>query len=122
MRVIDLGSGAGDMSFVVADVVGASGEVVGLERAPEAIAEATVRAERLHLANVRFVQGDIHNQFDEGGFDALVRRLVLMYVADPSAVLKTQAWPCAPVASWRRSSSTSDPLVRFLQPSWRVRR
>jgi predicted methyltransferase len=43
MRVLDLGSGAGDMSFVVADLVGDGGEVVGVERAAEAIAEATVR-------------------------------------------------------------------------------
>jgi tRNA A58 N-methylase Trm61 len=34
MRVLDLGSGAGDMSFVVADIVGDSGEVVGIDAAP----------------------------------------------------------------------------------------
>jgi tRNA A58 N-methylase Trm61 len=39
MRVLDLGAGAGDMSFVVAEVVGPSGEVVGIERGPEAVAE-----------------------------------------------------------------------------------
>ena len=91
MRVLDLGSGAGDMSFVVADVVGHAGEVDGLERAPEAIAEATARAERQSRANVRFVEGDIHDRYDDGVFDAVVCRLVLMYVADPSVVLKTQA-------------------------------
>ena len=91
MRVLDLGSGAGDMSFVVADVVGGAGEVVGLERAPEAIAEASTRAERHGCANVRFVQGDVHDRFDDGVFDAVVCRLVLMYVPDPSAVLRAQA-------------------------------
>ena len=34
------------MSFVVADVVGDGGEVVGVERAVEAVEEATVRVER----------------------------------------------------------------------------
>jgi ubiquinone/menaquinone biosynthesis C-methylase UbiE len=53
MRVLDLGSGAGDMSFVAADVVGSSGEVVGLERAPEAVAHATARAGRRGLVNSR---------------------------------------------------------------------
>jgi ubiquinone/menaquinone biosynthesis C-methylase UbiE len=91
MRVLDLGSGAGDMAFVAADVVGGSGEVVGIERAPEAVAEATARADRLERANVRFVPGDIHDPLDDGIFDALVCRLVLMYVPDPSAVLRTQA-------------------------------
>jgi 2-polyprenyl-3-methyl-5-hydroxy-6-metoxy-1,4-benzoquinol methylase len=96
MRVLDLGSGAGDMSFVVADVVGQDGEVVGLERAPEAIAEASARAERQGRANVRFVPGDIHDRFDDGSVDAVVCRLVLMYVPDPSAVLRTQAGAVRP--------------------------
>jgi SAM-dependent methyltransferase len=98
MRVLDLGSGAEDMSFVVADVVGHAGDVDGLERAPEAVAEATVRAERQGRANVRFVQGDIHDRYDEGVFDAVVCRLVLMYVADPSAV---NALNPIPFRSWR---------------------
>jgi ubiquinone/menaquinone biosynthesis C-methylase UbiE len=91
MRVLDLGSGAGDMSFVVADVVGGDGEVVGLERATEAVAQATARSGRRALANTRFVSGDIREAVDDGPFDAVVGRLVLMYVPDPSAVLQTQA-------------------------------
>jgi ubiquinone/menaquinone biosynthesis C-methylase UbiE len=91
MRVLDLGSGAGDMSFVVADIVGDSGEVVGIDAAPEAVAEATARAERLGRANVRFFLRDIHHAVDEGAFDAVVCRLVLMWVPDPAAVLRTQA-------------------------------
>jgi ubiquinone/menaquinone biosynthesis C-methylase UbiE len=85
MRVLDLGSGAGDMSFVVADVVGSAGTVIGVERSPEALAEATAKTERVGRANVRFVPGDIHAAVDDGAFDAVVCRLVLMYVPDPSA-------------------------------------
>lgn len=91
MRVLDLGSGVGDMSFAVADVVGSTGDVVGVERASKAIEGATVRARRLGHRNVRFVLGDVHDAFDGGGFDALVCRLVLMYVPDPSTVLRIQA-------------------------------
>jgi SAM-dependent methyltransferase len=91
MRVLDLGSGAGDMSFVVADVVGPTGEVVGIERAPEAVALAKERAQRRALMNVRFVLGDIHDSSGTDLFDAVVCRLVLMYVTDPSAVLRTHA-------------------------------
>jgi SAM-dependent methyltransferase len=91
MRVLDLGSGAGDMSFVVADVVGGGGEVVGVERAPEAVAAATARAERLERGTVRFVLGDIHDALDQGRFDAVVCRLVLMYVPNPAVVLRAQA-------------------------------
>jgi SAM-dependent methyltransferase len=90
MCVLDLGSGAGDMSFVVADVVGGGGEVVGVERAPEAVVAATAGAELLGWGNVRFVLGDIHNAIDHEPFDAVVCRLVLMYVPDPAAVLRAQ--------------------------------
>jgi ubiquinone/menaquinone biosynthesis C-methylase UbiE len=98
MRVLDLGSGAGDMSFVVADVVGPAGEVVGIERAPEGVAHASARARRRGLANVRFVVGDIRDALDCGPFDAVVGRLVLMYVPDPSAVLRTHATALRPGA------------------------
>jgi Methyltransferase domain len=56
-----------------------------------AVAEATARAERLGRANVRFFLRDIHHAVDEGAFDAVVCRLVLMWVPDPAAVLRTQA-------------------------------
>ena len=58
MRVLDVGTGRGDVAFLVADLVGASGAVVGVDRAGEAIAVARGRAERAALANVSFVQGD----------------------------------------------------------------
>lgn len=91
MRVLDLGSGAGDMAFVAAELVGPGGEVVGLDQSPEAVAKATLRAEVRGLSNVRFVVGDIHDQAPDGPYDAIVGRLVLMYVPDPEAVLRTQA-------------------------------
>ena len=40
MRVLDLGCGAGDVAFVAANLVGPDGEVVGVDRSPEALARA----------------------------------------------------------------------------------
>jgi ubiquinone/menaquinone biosynthesis C-methylase UbiE len=91
MRVLDLGSGAGDVAFVVAELVGSAGEVVGLDQSAESVAKATVRASERGLSNVRFVVGDIHDKAPDGPFDAIIGRLVLMYVPDPAAVLRTQA-------------------------------
>jgi SAM-dependent methyltransferase len=91
MRVLDLGSGAGDVSFVAAELVGAAGEVVGLDQSAESVAKATMRAGERGLSNVRFVVGDIHDRAPDGPFDAIIGRLVLMYVPDPAAVLRTQA-------------------------------
>jgi SAM-dependent methyltransferase len=90
MRVLDLGSGAGDMAFAAAGLVGPAGEVVGIDQSPDAVARATARAGERRLSNVRFVPGDIHDPAPDGPFDAIIGRLVLMYVPDPAAVLRTQ--------------------------------
>ena len=46
MRVLDVGSGAGDVALLAADLVGPTGEVVGIEVAPETIAVAEQRVAR----------------------------------------------------------------------------
>ena len=91
MRVLDLGSGAGDAAFAAAGLTGPAGEVVGIDQSPDAVAKATARAGQRGLSNVRFVPGDIHDPAPDGPFDAIIGRLVLMYVPDPAAVLRTQA-------------------------------
>ena len=91
MRVLDLGSGAGDVAFVAAGLAGPAGEVVGIDQSPDAVAKATARARERGLSNVRFVAGDIRDRAPDGPFDAIIGRLVLMYVPDPAAVLRTQA-------------------------------
>jgi SAM-dependent methyltransferase len=90
MRVLDLGSGSGDLAFVVTDVVGPAGAVVGIDRSPEAVATAQARARQLGLGNAHFAVGDIRKATADGPFDAIVGRLVLMYLSDPAAVLRTQ--------------------------------
>jgi SAM-dependent methyltransferase len=91
MRVLDLGSGSGAVSFVVAELVGSDGQVVGIDQSPDAVANATARASERGLSNVRFVVGDIHERAPGGPFDAIVGRLVLVCVKDPSAVLRAHA-------------------------------
>jgi ubiquinone/menaquinone biosynthesis C-methylase UbiE len=91
MRVLGLGSGAGDVAFVAAGLVGPAGAVVGIDQSPDAVTKATARAGERRLSNVRFVLGDIHDPAPDGPFDAIIGRLVLMYVPDPAAVLRTQA-------------------------------
>ena len=91
MRVLDLGCGAGDVAFVAADLVGPEGYVIGVNRAPEALGRARLRAEQRGLRQVEFVEGDIHAPAPGGPFDAIVGRLILMYLPDPAAVLRRQA-------------------------------
>jgi SAM-dependent methyltransferase len=91
MRVLDLGCGAGDVSFVAAELVGATGEIIGVDQSADSVAKASARARGRGLANVRFTVGDIHEPAPDGHFDAIICRLVLMYLPDPAAVLRTQA-------------------------------
>jgi SAM-dependent methyltransferase len=91
MRVLDLGCGVGDVALVAADLVGPNGYVVGVDRWPEALARARLRARQAGLAQVRFVEGDIHDPAPGGPFDAIVERLVLMHLPDPVTVLRRQA-------------------------------
>ena len=57
-RVLDIGSGVGDVALLAARLVGSSGEVVGIERDARSIARAQARVTDAALHNVRFVQRD----------------------------------------------------------------
>jgi SAM-dependent methyltransferase len=91
MRVLDLGCGPGDVAFVAAGLVGPEGSVMGVDRSPDALARARLRAEQHGLTQVRFVESDIRDPAPGGPFDAIVGRLLLMYTPDPAAVLRRQA-------------------------------
>jgi 2-polyprenyl-3-methyl-5-hydroxy-6-metoxy-1,4-benzoquinol methylase len=91
MRVLDVGSGAGDVAFLAADLVGAEGEVVGTDRSSGAVATAQARARQRSLNNVSFQIGDVNSLEFDRPFDAVVGRYVLMFSADPAGLLKTVA-------------------------------
>ncbi|GIG59320.1 hypothetical protein Lfu02_36920 [Longispora fulva] len=93
MRVLDLGTGTGDVARLVADLVGPTGAVVGLDRSPDAL----VAAERLSadVPNISFVEGDVA-MWRDGEFDAVVGRLVLVHTTDPTAVLRHHAGALRP--------------------------
>ena len=83
MRVLDVGSGAGDSAFLAADLVGQGGEVIGADPAPAAVEWANTRADSLRLRNVRFVEADPTILDFDQKFDAIIGRMVLMYYPDP---------------------------------------
>jgi SAM-dependent methyltransferase len=88
MRVLDVGSGAGDVAILVAELVGPEGQVVGVESDRAALHTARGRIQSLGLSNVTLVEGDARTVDLDGVFDAVVGRLVLMYLADPIAALR----------------------------------
>jgi ubiquinone/menaquinone biosynthesis C-methylase UbiE len=88
MRVLDVGCGAGDVSFLAARLVGPEGAVIGLDISSEAIRLATERAGQAHVGNVEFICEDAANLLLERPVDAVVGRLVLIFFPEPAAVLR----------------------------------
>ena len=88
MRVLDVGSGSGDVSFLAADLVGSQGHVLGVDRSPAAVQRARIRATRRNLTNIAFQVGDPASMHFDRPFDAIIGRFVLMYQDDPAARLK----------------------------------
>lgn len=124
MRVLDLGSGAGDVAMLVARLVGAQGSVVGVERSAEAVAGAQHRIAQAGYDNVSVIQGDISALDDvldvrESSFDAVVGRAILMYLPDPVAVVRASAQRLRPggLLCFREPDMTYD-WVAPRSPLW----
>ena len=106
-RVLDIGSGVGDVALLVARLVGPSGKVVGVERDAHAIARARARVAEAGLHYVEFVQSDVANIPDSKPFDAAVGRFVLMWLQDPVSVLRSMSRLVRPGG-----------VVAFHEPYW----
>jgi len=119
MRVLDVGSGVGDVAFLAADLVGKGGSVTGIDRSISALAIARERAAALSLGNVRFLEAGAGDVRTDQKFDAIVGRYILMYMPDAAPVLRGLAQHLRPGGvlcfhepSW--ASARSFPTV----PSW----
>lgn len=87
MRVLDLGSGAGDVCLLLAEMVGPGGTVIGLDLDGDAIAHAKQRAAEAGIEHIEFVHSDFTHYIPPSPVDAIVGRLVLCYQPDPAAPL-----------------------------------
>ena len=89
MRVLDLGCGVGDTSLLAARLIGPSGVVVGVDRSTKAIDVAQRRATTARPRNsIQFVVADLDTFVPDEPFDAVIGRLVLLYLRDPAATLR----------------------------------
>ncbi len=88
MRVLDIGSGAGDVAMLAAEIVGPTGSVVGIDRSAEVIQYARNRAEIAGLGQLDFRVASLEELSDLGSFDLVVGRFVLFHQADQTAFLR----------------------------------
>ncbi|UWF51543.1 methyltransferase domain-containing protein [Pseudomonas sp. N3-W] len=89
MRVLDVGCGTGDVTFLLAALVGNTGAVVGADRDANALAIARQRINPEDQAAPDFIESDLLDIPESlGEFDAIVGRRVLMYQADTVATVR----------------------------------
>jgi ubiquinone/menaquinone biosynthesis C-methylase UbiE len=90
-RVLDIGSGVGDVAMLAARLVGPSGAVIGVERDPATIATARSRVAKAALSNVSFIECDVRGVPSSELFDAVVGRAILQYLPEAGALLRSLA-------------------------------
>ncbi len=96
MRVVDIGCGAGDVTLLLASIVGPGGEVIAVDTAREAVEATRQRVDEAGQSNVHFLCEDAGTLMLEAPVDAVVGRLILMHVPDPVGVLRTLSGQIAP--------------------------
>ncbi len=82
-RVLDIGCGCGDTSLALAQAVGPTGQVVGVDVSAPMLAVANRRA--AGVANLSFIEADASRTDLPGPFDLLFSRFGVMFFDDPPA-------------------------------------
>lgn len=87
MRLLDVGCGPGTITVDLAARI-SPGAVLGIDREPAVIIEATRLQDQGVRGNVEFKTGDIYSlEFDDRSFDVVHARQVLQHLTDPVAAL-----------------------------------
>ncbi len=85
--VLDLGSGAGFDCFLVADRVGETGKVIGVDMTPEMLEKARENASKSNYGNVEFRLGEVENlPVADNSVDVVISNCVINLAPDKSRV------------------------------------
>ena len=87
-RVLDVGCGLGETTRAVAELVGPTGEVVGIDAGERFVETATAEAAEAGAGNVSYMTGDVQVADMGSGFDLAFSRFGTMFFASPVAALR----------------------------------
>jgi SAM-dependent methyltransferase len=116
---LDCGCGPIGALAVLAELVGPSGRVVGVDASPAAIDRARSVTAALGLGNVELVAGDLHELDADalgGPFDVAFSRLFLMHQLDPVRTLRHIAGLLRPDGTIVVHEALRDPAPRSQPP------
>jgi ubiquinone/menaquinone biosynthesis C-methylase UbiE len=89
MRVLDLGSGMGDVALLAGDIVGPGGRVVGLDRDAKALDRARERTIEHGCSSwVSFQATNLEDFSTSELFDAVIGRYILLYQPDAGTTIR----------------------------------
>jgi ubiquinone/menaquinone biosynthesis C-methylase UbiE len=89
MRVLEVGSGMGDVALLAAEMVGPGGRVLGVDRDPTGLENARERTRQQGCSSWVSFQASNLDEFNTADqFDAIVGRYILLYQHDPGATIR----------------------------------
>lgn len=89
MRCADIGCGTGDVTFMMAKLVGKKGSVIGIDRNSDVIELCNRKAKKERFANVKFIVGDIYdNELSKESFDLVFSRFLFQHLEEPKRAIR----------------------------------
>lgn len=125
MRVLEIGCGNGEMTQLIAELVGSTGSIFAVDRDETALANARERLSSVGFDSVHFASLDLSGELGEivdhptDSFDALAGRRVLMYLDDPGMVVgRLSGWlRSGGLAVFEETDSTMVPARTAAMPA-----
>jgi SAM-dependent methyltransferase len=87
-RCVDLGCGGGDVTLEMAEIVGPTGHVVGVDLDPVTVQVGRERAAARDLTNVEFVVSNLYDWSEPDAYDLAYSRNVLQHLSRPVDLLQ----------------------------------
>lgn len=116
MSVLDIGTGAGDVALLAADLVGSFGRVVAIDRDATILAHARERAQAAGLGRILFEECPIEDVQKPGEFDLVIGRYILHHQPDQVACLRHATSCLKPGGIFALVEPVLVPEARFSEP------
>jgi len=126
-RVVDVGCGYGDTAIQLAERVGSTGSVLGLDCCTAFLDFARADAKTAGASNVEFIEADVQGYPFEGDFDFCFSRFGTQFFENPVAGLRSMRASLKPggimtMIVWRTSADNpwlgmaKDVVLKYLPP------